>query len=113
MNMAFLIVLAKLCDSLPTILKNLYFCEVSCSVDINYRWGSEVFLKSLAKSFYRFIIGFLITLYSVTFIPVNHSASLCDGVSVLGCSQEFLHGIISFEVSLYSHLVAISLEAFT
>ena len=80
---------------------------------INGERGSEIFIKSFTKGSFRFKYVVLITFYSVTLIPVNHSTFLGDGVSVLEGNQEDLDDIASFEVSVYSQFVTDIFETFT
>ena len=72
-NMASMVVLAKLWDSLLTILKLSTFVKFCGeSMFINEKGSSGVFLKSFIKGSCRFTNVLLTTLYFDTLLPVNH-----------------------------------------
>ena len=79
MYIASLIVLARLCDSLPTIV--VLTALVTSGVGMG-KMG-EMFLKSFSKGSCRFTNVLMISIHSVTLAPENHPAFLCDDILVL------------------------------
>ena len=60
-----------------------------------------MFLKSFPKGPCRFTNVLIITIHSVTLVPVNHSTFSWDGAFVLGGNWEVFDGITPFEINLY------------
>ena len=72
-----------------------------------------MFLEPFPKGPCKFPYVLLITLQSVTLVPVDYSSSLCGVVAVLGSNQEALDGVPSLEMDLDSLFARNVLEAFT
>ena len=91
----------------------IYTGVMTCDarMGINWRRIFEESFKSLSKCSCRITNIFLITLYPpITLVTVYHSTFPCDGVFVLGGYKEGLGGIASFEVYLFTMLVAMFLK---
>ena len=71
--------------------------------------GLLMFLVPLSKCFWWFTNIFLITLHPVTFVSLDDSTFLKDGIFVLWSHQEILDDNASFEVDLYPMFAACSL----
>ena len=72
-----------------------------------------MFLQPLSKCSGGFPYIFLITLYPITFVPIDDSTLFHERIFVLGNHQEAFDGITSFKVYLHSIFLACSFEAFT
>ena len=80
---------------------------------INGRRGPKIYLESFPTGPCQLPGMLLITLHSVTLIPVNHFTFLCDCILVLGGNQEVFECVALIEVNLNAHFTTYVFETFT
>ena len=74
--------------------------------------GPEMFLEPFPKGPCTFPFAVLITFQSVTLVPVDYSAFLCDAILILGEHLEVSDGVTSLKGDLDLHFATDVFEAF-